>query len=364
MKIAVISLGRRGAGGPISLELACHLQSHAEVLAVISSYAEDLARWHASGIPLVETPTYRNFPQAVLSWIMQSRLRSLAGQIREQAPDVLLFPIFHSWSPFIQSRLPEIPAVVVVHDPQPHPGDLEWLLENRSIRQAQRCILFSASLKPYLIQRGIPPEKIDIIPLGPLTHSSGESPRSESGKQSPVILFFGRITRYKGLEVLLQAYRELYTSHPARLVIAGEGDLKPYAQLLADLPQIEIANRWIPDEEVGDFFNRASIVVLPYTSATQSGVLATAASYGRAVVATRTGGIPEQVQDGISGLLVAPDSSDPLREALARLLDDPGLAARLGAELQRQYQSSYSWERSAELAYAACQKAIQSRQHG
>ncbi len=111
---------------------------------------------------------------------------------------------------------------------------------------------------------------------------------------------------------------------------------------------MEIVNRWVADEDVPGLFEQADMVVLPYTSASQSGVLAIAAAFSLLVVASRVGGLPEQVTDGQSGLLVEPDSAAALAAAIERLLGDPRLAARLGEALQREFEEQRSWEKAAE----------------
>lgn len=159
------------------------------------------------------------------------------------------------------------------------------------------------------------------------------------------------------MEILLQALQEV--PQPHRLVIAGEGDLAPYRPFMEKLKNVEVHNRWIPDEAVGGLFDRATMVVLPYTSATQSGVLAVAAPRGLPVIATRSGGLPEQIEHGVSGLLVQSGSVSELSQAIRRLLEDPAYAARLGQALQRDFESTRSWEQIAPLYLASCRKALQ-----
>jgi glycosyltransferase involved in cell wall biosynthesis len=346
----------------MSLNLARHLQPLVPVFAVISTYLENRDDWQTAGLPLLEVPTYRSLPQAVLSWLNQPRLLSLARRIRQRSPDVILFPVFHSWSPFLQFYLRKVPAVVVVHDPSPHPGDLDWILENISLQQAARCILLSESLKPALLQRGIPSQRIDVIPLGPL---ADPAPRAGPARTSnpPVILFFGRLTPYKGLEVLLQAYRQMVATHPARLLIAGEGSLEPYQTQLQGLPEVEIINRWIPEQEIGAIFARADLLALPYTSATQSGVLTIAAAHQLPVVATRTGGLSEQIRAGETGLLVAPGSVEQLRQALQQLLDHPQQAAVMGEALAQEFAVNRNWGKIASLFLESCRKAAHGTAH-
>ncbi len=363
MRIGVITLGRRGSGNLFSLQLGQHLSTHAGVFAAISAYAENLAEWQASGLEHFMVKTYRSGLGTLRSFVDRKALARLAQKIRTHHPDVLLFPMFYTLNPLIQRYLRDIPSVVVVHDPVSHP-DLRWrvygILENFSLRQAQRCLLLSRVFIPELQRRGVPAERIDLMVHGPLSY--GNMPQASPGQMAgdpPLLLFFGRITAYKGLEVLLQAYRRLRVSRPVRLRIVGAGDLRPYAPLLAGLPDVEVVNRWVQEAEIPGFFCGVSAVVLPYTSASQSGVIATAAAYGLPVVATRIGGIPEQVRDGETGVLVEPGSVEELVVGLEQILDSRIWAAELGGALRREFDEQQSWTVAARQVYASCQRALE-----
>jgi glycosyltransferase involved in cell wall biosynthesis len=358
MRIGVIYLGRRGSGGPISYEIASRLAQRVDVFAMLSAQSDSLETWRQSRLSILTVPTYTNLPQAFLSWIQPSRFRLLAEQVRSQRPDVLFFPMFYTWNPFLQRNLGDIPSLVAVHDPVPHPGlrslAFKWL-EDASLRQAARCLIFSQSLAGALQQRGVPAERIILIPHGELSYYTRLQPAIPRTSTSTTLLFFGRITAYKGLDGLLQAYRRLIPRPGLRLLLVGEGDLRPYRSQMDGLPGIDIVNRWVADEEVGKYFGQANVVVLPYTSASQSGVIALAAAYGLPVVSTRVGGIPEQVEDGVSGLLVDPDQPEQLENAIKRLLDEPDLGDRLGRNLKRRFAEDFSWDRLADRVYQACQ---------
>lgn len=366
MKIALVYLGRRGAGLPISLEFARNLAKTDEILVVLSHAGAAAADWDSLGIQTVITGTYENLPQAFWSWIEQHRIRRLANQIAAWKPDAMLFPMFYTWNPFLQARLSHIPSVVAVHDPRPHPGLRDRLfqwLENRSIQRAARCLVFSQSLVTELSYRGVPLGKIDVIRLGLLDYQqtgSILSPNPTADHNAPIILlFFGRITSYKGLDILLKAYQKVHSTYPIQLIIAGEGDLRPYRSLLAACRNVQVINRWVPDTEVPDIFQRANIVILPYTSASQSGVIPIAASFGLPVIATRTGGIPEQIEDCQSGLLVEPGSVEQLTEAIERLLEEPDFRNSLGTRLREEYQTKHNWQQTVITIRSALEKAQQ-----
>ena len=363
MKIAFIYLGRRGGGAALSYELAVHLARRIQMLAVISTYVENDRLWQASGLELCQTETYRNLVQAVWGWISPVKMRALAVQIRAWEPDVLLFPMFYTWNPLLQRLLPEIPSIVAVHDPTPHPGLVDrvysWL-ENASLRRARRCLAFSRSECPALVQRGVTADKIDIIPLGEFSsyREAAILQLDQPRPKPPILLFFGRITAYKGLDVLLQAFQQIHQQQEARLVIAGDGDIRPYLPLLKGTPDVELINRWIADDEISALFQRASLVILPYTSASQSGVIPIAAAFRLPVIASRVGGIPEQIEDGKTGLLVEPGSVAQLATAMGRLLGNPELSYQLGHSLGEDYQKNRNWDQIAEAVRQVCEKAL------
>jgi len=364
MKIALIYLGRRGAGLPISLELARHLAETEELLMVLSETAAASVDWTSLGVKTLTAITYENLAQAVWSWIDQRRIHRLAEQIAAWKPDVLLFPMFYTWNPFLQARLRHIPSVIAVHDPRPHPGLSDKLfqwLENRSIRLAARGLVFSQSLAPELARRGISPEKIDTISLGAFDYKYVKSPtgfQSNATEQiAPTLLFFGRITEYKGLEILLPAFQQVRLHHKVQLLIAGDGDLRPYRPLLETCEGVEVINRWVADEEIPEIFQRADMVILPYTSASQSGVIPIAASFGLPVIATCTGGIPEQIQDGQNGLLIEPGSTEQLVEAIEHLLTDSSIGQGLGQRLRDDFENEHNWQQTAIIVRDSLLKA-------
>jgi len=136
------------------------------------------------------------------------------------------------------------------------------------------------------------------------------------------ILFFGFVKHYKGLDILLQALSIVIKSIPElKLVIAGDvyGDKKTYLDLIDLLKlrnNIELHFRYIADDEIGDFFNDCDVCVLPYRSATQSGVVQLSYAYEVPVIATKVGGIEEVVIDGENGLLVETENPEALSEKI------------------------------------------------
>jgi glycosyltransferase involved in cell wall biosynthesis len=363
MRIAVIYLGRRGPGGPISLELAAHLSRKADVFAVVSTHADHYNLWQRSGLDLVSASTFSSDSGAAVSLLLQSKLRSLAASIAQKQPDVIVYPMVHPWTPFLQRYLRRIPHVITVHDPTPHPGLKHFassLWEKMSARRASRCVVMSSKFVTNLAERGIPAERIDVIPHGIFSfYGTQANARAGSDGATKSILFFGRITAYKGLEVLLQAFQRIARNRDnVWLDVVGAGDLKPYSRLLETLPNVRVVNRWVDDAEVAPFFQRATLAVLPYTTASQSGVIPLAATFRVPVVATTVGALPDQIRTGETGLLVNPNSVDELAEAIELLLDQPDLATRMGENLSKATGETGNWDRIADAYLESCRKAL------
>jgi glycosyltransferase involved in cell wall biosynthesis len=362
MRVGVVYLGRRGPGGSISLQLAKHLAKQAEVFCVVSEDADLIHQWRNCGLPLLAVPTFRSKTAAMTSYLNRGPAQRLASAIAERLPDVLVYPMVHPWTPRLQSYLQQVPDVVVVHDPIAHPGffhRMSGIWEQRAARNATRCVVLGRVFVDTLVKRGIPNGSIDVIPHGIFSQHVAPAVPTMLPEQSPTILFFGRITEYKGLEVLLKAFQRLVKDQPdIRLKIVGDGSLKPYQSLLAATPNVIVINRWVDDAEISSYFHSASMIVLPYTSASQSGVIATAAAFRTPVVATRVGAISEQIEDRHSGLLVAPNSVDQLYTAISTLLDDPLFARGLGRMLFERTNESANWDRVAESFLETCRKAM------
>ncbi len=169
----------------------------------------------------------------------------------------------------------------------------------------------------------------------------------------PLVLFFGFIKPYKGVAHLIEAAGPLHEEfgEGLRILIVGDiyGDRQPYLEAIDRSPGrsiIQLVDGFVPDETVEDYFLAADLAVLPYVSATQSGIVQIAYNYDLPVVTTDVGGLPEVVLDGKTGFVVPPADPAALAGAVTRFFrEDMGdrMAAGVQAEKHR-----YSWDRLAE----------------
>jgi glycosyltransferase involved in cell wall biosynthesis len=155
-----------------------------------------------------------------------------------------------------------------------------------------------------------------------------------------VILFFGYVRAYKGLDFLLRAMPRVLERVDAELLIVGEfyDDRAKYDEIIAERglsDRVRVVDEHVPDERVGEYFTASDLVVLPYTSATQSGITQIAFAFGVPVISTDVGGLPEVVTDGETGYIVPPADEDALAAAIVRYFEEErGPAFRRNVEME------------------------------
>lgn len=194
---------------------------------------------------------------------------------------------------------------------------------------------------------GVPMNRIAYVPLGPRTTAAKWSAHKNS-EEPGTILFFGAARPHKGLEFLVNAQSQITSQVPqARILIASYGpDMERCKQMIQDFSSFEIYEGFAPGDLAAAFFERASLVVLPYLSASTSGILMTAYVFGKPVVATRVGSLPEYVNEGVTGFLVPPYDSEQLANAISRLLLDDHLRHQMG-------QNAIDWVKEKEVQVGA-----------
>jgi glycosyltransferase involved in cell wall biosynthesis len=362
LKVTIIYLGRRGAGPVYSLQIAKALLKYCDVYPVISEQIENVAQWDALG-PF-KVPTYDSMFQFIVSTLRFTSIRKIIKYVNSINPDVIYYPMLHFWTPLINFFLNKVPKIVTIHDPALHVGErgaiLKFLLD-LNIKQANRIIILSRSFIDTIKQKGISEEQIAVIPHGEFSYYEKikeeviSTPYQKRGK----ILFFGRISPYKGVDVLLKAYALIKQELPeVSLDIVGNGDIEPYRMEMDELQDITLVNRWIKDEEVAKYFSGVDLVVLPYIDASQSGVIPIAYSFKLPVVASNIGGLPEQVDDGVTGYLSEPGNYEELANKCVYLLKRPEMLSNMGEAGFQKAQKEWSWDTIAYQVFLEFQKTL------
>ena len=210
-----------------------------------------------------------------------------------------------------------------------------------------KIIVHTKNDKEVLIKlKKVPLEKITVISHG--AYSFFKSLTAATYKQERnCILFFGNILEYKGLKYLLMAVPLIEKEiSDFKIIIAGKGDTSQYSGLIdkCDKSRFEMHNEFIPDEKVAELFQRADLVVLPYTQMSgQSGILNIAATFGRPIVATNVGGFNEVIENGITGYLVPPKNPEKLAGAIISILKDDNLKGKMSTMMKSKAEE-LSWD--------------------
>jgi glycosyltransferase involved in cell wall biosynthesis len=344
-----------------SIQLANGLAGQCDVLLMLSRH--EAAEHQATIRPTVH---FRPFDKPRLRqpirqlWTASGLIRT----IRRFRPDVVHLQHGHMWFNLMLPLLRSYPLVITAHDPCAHAGDAEskrtpqWITRC-GYRKADRTIVHGEALKQQLIESiGTPAEKVHVVPHVAIGRDCAPATTNSDGK---TILFFGRIWAYKGLQHFIEAEPLVTSEAPdAQFIIAGAGDdFEPYRRRMVHPERFEVHNRHITTSHRDELFERASVVVLPYIEATQSGVIPVAYSFAKPVVATRVGALAEAVEDGVTGLLVPPSDTTSLATAIVNVLRDPARAAQMGAAGRRKLDTEWSPSRVAEQTIEVYRRAIQ-----
>lgn len=271
----------------------------------------------------------------------------IVQMIKAFNPDVIHMQHGHLWFNFALPLLKQYPLVMTIHDPKHHLGDKASQKTPQKIldfgfRRANQIIVHTTQMAQMATERlGIAPEKIHVIP-----HVRIGDTRlgTNVAEDENLILFFGRIWEYKGLEYLIKAEPMITAQHPkTKIMIAGRGeDISRYQEMMVHPERFLIRNEYVSEEERSDLFRQASLVVLPYLEATQSGVIPIAYTFGKPVIATAVGGLPEQVDHGQTGFLVPPRNEHVLADKIIQLLQDKALRHQLGANGKHKLETEWS----------------------
>lgn len=245
--------------------------------------------------------------------------------------------------------------ILTVHDPFPHTG-LDTHIVRLRRKVAFRCvphfiILNKAQREKFLSFYHLPSSAVIDSRLSCYTYLNMVEQDMTTVPEQKYILFAGKISKYKGVEYLLEAMKKVHDTFPdIKLVVAGGGkyhfDISEYAAL----PYIDIRNRFIPDEELVALMKKTQFIVCPYTDATQSGVIMSSFTFGTPVIATRVGGLPEMLGNGKYGMLVKEKDTDALYQGICSLLSDEEQLADYRKEIAKDYTSDgyLSWKTIAE----------------
>ncbi len=326
---------------------------------------ETFYRWAPGGLG---GPGSRARRAAKLAQHVPDMLRWWYGDRRARGADVVhlqwltVQPLDVRLPPIALPRRRRPPLVLTAHDVlprEPRPGQLN--AQRRLYERVEAVVVHSehgaARLRDEL---GIDPARVHVIPHGafahltelapadarppatgePAAHTAAPLPPDLAAVEKPVVLCFGLMRPYKGIDVLLEAWRGI---EDAELWMVGLPKMDIAPLRAAAPPNVRFVPRFVVDREIPAFFRRADLVVLPYREIDQSGVLFTALAFGKPLLLSAVGGFPEIAATGAAEL-VPPGDSAALHTALAHLLAAPAAREKLAAAAAAAATDAYSWD--------------------
>jgi len=218
--------------------------------------------------------------------------------------------------------------VITLHDPKPHTGENSWktfLKFNLFIPKAKAFILY-AEFSKTLLKKVFPKVNVPIncIQLLPFSFMRNYLPKEKISDNS--ILFFGRLSPYKGIDLLLNAITLILEKYPnQQFVVAGSTsyDFKFDEVLISKIKNnVTIINKYLSLEEIATLIDKSAFVVCPYRDATQSGVLSTTFAFGKTAIVSNVGSFGEYIKDGINGLISEPETNDLAKKIMKAIEND------------------------------------------
>lgn len=334
--ILLMCLCKNGAAPAFILSIANGFNSNKNnrVYCIVSSGIENKKAWYEAinrGIKVlfIETGNTRTFFISTIKFWMKGK-RLVKEFISGKLIYVNIQTLTHPWMYFINNWVKAKHSMVVVHDPRPHSGEkkINTLISRFMYRYTPEVIVMTRKFIP-VVAKLYKKKKENIYYMYHGIYDSYHNMASvpemqgfELGKYN--LVFFGRIEEYKGIDILIKAYRKICQNYSdITLTIAGSGDAGLYREQIKTLPRINLINRYIKDEEIGTLFSiKNAIAVLPYKDATQSGVIPVAIDFNVPVVATSTGGLIEQLDNGNLGVFAKPGDEDSLACAILKYIRD------------------------------------------
>lgn len=315
MKILLISFSTRGAIGDYVFLLAKELAKKINLFLMVPDYFN---RESIENAKIIKIRTGKNKFLTFLNLINPINLLFILKKISEIRPDLIHLFFGEGYPPtfliLLYLKIKKIPLIITLHDPEVHPGNfietINGFLRIIPLKLSSGIHIHSKVFVDEVKKMGVKENKIFIIPHGSFAPLFAKF-KNLTIKKENMILFFGRLEKYKGLEYLVEAGLRLKGKF--KVIIAGPGLIS--ANLLKTIKQhpniFILKNYYISEKEAAELFQKAKICVMPYVQATQSAIPLLSAFFGVPIVGTKKGAFVEDIPR-VNGVLVEPKNVDDL----------------------------------------------------
>lgn len=352
-------IGKRGGGPQYAYGMVKGLIDNGiNVVAIIPDNIENLGQWELLSNCCIfkvkgYTDNYFSFIKSFI-WLEVFGKKRIKNMFMNRDIQFIYIPMGSPLQEVINSCFKGNLIVSTLHDPIPHKGDehsiFAWI-SNLHLKKADRIVVLSESFREFVMKKYSKSSKdVKVIPHGifdgyKILYNNKYKQMYDSKNFN--FLFFGRIEEYKGLDILGEVYKRLINKYSnISLTVVGRGNFLPYQDIYNNLKNFTLINRWINDEEVYGFFKGPNIItVLPYTNATQSGVIPLAMASNSFVICSDCGGLPEQIEDGVTGKLVKSGNIESLYLAMEDVIKN-GINYNI-INNARLYIEGLSWDKLA-----------------
>ena len=331
------------------VELVNGMSKYVDAHVILPTSEEFLAESFNENITI-----YKSKAPRTMSIRNLSSLYRIVKYIKATKPDIIHLQSGVIWELVLKHFFREIPFIVTIHDPIKHSRyslidlhELPLMIHGRNLAIADAVIVHSPQLQEMARRRFsqiLRKKAVYSVPHGIISKYGINTPSAKPKDAN--VLCFGRIEAYKGIKYLIEAEPLIRRSIPnVKITIAGRcRNPRYYESLVTKQQQIELRLARQNDTEVRKLFMWADVLALPYTDATQSGILQVGFAFGLPSVATDVGGLPDVIKNDQNGLLIPPKNPQALAEAIVKLLTDIDLRRKIISNIVVCRQTTYNWD--------------------
>lgn len=347
MRLALVYLDKGGGICLCAYELARALAGKVDLTCYLASQNPMIDQFEALPCRVKVFPMRRGFKSLLISAIRRRVTCGVVEALVEDQPDIILDAGSQLWIEVIERQLNHrFPIAEMLHDVIPHPGRryMMYAAYHRLYPSIADAMVSLSEFGGRQIESRYPGKLRIVSRHGVIL--DGENASSDAmASNRHRLLFFGQITPYKGLDVLVEAFALAKQADPTlELDIVGRGKIsEPLMDRIKRLG-IGLRNEYISDELARQIILQHGVMVLPYTSATQSGVAAVALANGMPGIATNVGALPEQIVHNVSGLVVPPNDPKALSEAILSISGSYERARAFSEGAVKLAREVYSWD--------------------